>query len=76
MKKDLVAYAKCSTSLYPEVSKKVLGLRSSLKDEPDECFEQVKKVVKDFAKADPEGTKKLEDCFHSNVNKDHLVKCH
>ena len=53
-----------------------MNIRKTMMDKPDDCFAQVRAVLGEYGKKNPDAKKIAEDCFHNNVNKDHLVNCH
>lgn len=53
-----------------------MGLREELKNDHDKCFEQILNLLRDYVMENPGSQKHAEDCFHSNVKKEDLDKCH
>ncbi|CAG2102102.1 unnamed protein product [Medioppia subpectinata] len=76
VRNDLMNYGKCAAKLFPEITGKVMAIRTAKKDDMDGCFTDVMALFTEFMKTNPDAAKKGEECFHANVKKEDLKNCH
>ncbi|XP_054152678.1 uncharacterized protein LOC128951456 [Oppia nitens] len=76
VKEDLDKYDKCVITALPDEVKKEQEIQKEHGNDQDKCFEHMMKHYDDLKKSKPDGYKKMEECFITNVKYEDIDKCH
>ena len=76
VRQDLIKFGKCAVDQHEAIAAKVMGIRDELKNDHDACFSKIFSVLQEYGLDHPEAHQQAKDCFHGNVKKEDLDKCH
>ncbi|XP_054152677.1 uncharacterized protein LOC128951455 [Oppia nitens] len=76
VKADLDKFKDCFRAQFPTEVDHIMSIREANKAAPDTCMEKMRTELEGYARQEPSGVIKVMDCFHDNVVREHLAKCH